>query len=146
MKVAYPTIFTEVETNILIEIPDLQILTEANEEGKNKKGLAEAVEMARDAIGIYCIHMEDEGKEFINPSKIQEIDITTSTFYENGKTFVSIVDVDLSVYRQKNDFKMIRRNVTLPNWLNKEAEAAHINVSRVLQEALISKLNINKIV
>ena len=26
------------------------------------------------------------------------------------------------------------------------AEAAHINVSRVLQEALISKLNINKIV
>lgn len=32
MKVAYPTIFTDVGKNILIEVPDLGILTEANEE------------------------------------------------------------------------------------------------------------------
>ena len=36
MKVAYPTIFTDVGKNILIEVPDLGILTEANEEGKRK--------------------------------------------------------------------------------------------------------------
>ena len=36
MKTVYPVIFTEVDTNILIEIPDLGILTEANEEGKDK--------------------------------------------------------------------------------------------------------------
>ncbi len=144
MKVAYPTIFTEDETNILIEVPDLGILTEANEEGKKKGTLAEAVAMARDAIGLYCITMEDHGKELINPSKIHEIDISVSTFYEEGKTFVSIVDVDLAVYRQKNEMKMVRRNVTLPNWLNREAEAAHINVSRVLQEALMSTLNLIK--
>lgn len=144
MKIAYPTIFTEVETNILIEVPDLGILTEANSEGKPKKDLADAVAMARDAIGLHCIYMEDEGKDLVNPSKIQEIDVTASTFYEDGKTFASIVDVDLSAYRRKNDLKMVRRNVTLPNWLNREVEAAHINVSGVLQEALMSKLNLNK--
>ena len=32
MKVAYPTIFTETDTNILIEIPDLGIFTESNSE------------------------------------------------------------------------------------------------------------------
>ena len=89
---------------------------------------------------------EDKDEEIACPSKIQEIDAKSSTFYEDGKTFVSIVDVDLIVYRQKNDMKMVRRNVTLPNWLNREAEAAHINVSRVLQEALMSKLNISKMI
>lgn len=36
MKVTYPVIFTDVNTNILVEVPDLGILTEANEEGKGK--------------------------------------------------------------------------------------------------------------
>ena len=36
MKMTYPVIFTEVDTNILIEVPDLEILTEANEEGGRK--------------------------------------------------------------------------------------------------------------
>ena len=40
---------------------------------------------------------------------------------------------------------MVRRNVTLPNWLNIEAEKAHINVSRVLQEALMNTLGVNQI-
>ena len=146
MKVAYPTIFTETDTNILIEIPDLGIFTEANSEDLKKGNLADAVAMARDAIGLYCISKEDNEEEIVCSSRIQDIDVTSSTFYEDGKTFVSIVDVDLCVYRQKNDMKMVRRNVTLPNWLNREAEAAHINVSRVLQEALMSKLNISKLI
>lgn len=33
-------------------------------------------------------------------------------------------------------------DVTLPNWLNIEAEKAHINVSKVLQEALKEKLQV----
>ncbi len=144
MKIAYPTIFTEVDDNILIEVPDLSILTEANDAAKKKGSWADVVAMARDAIGLCCIVREDDGKELVSPSKIQEIDITRSTFYEDGKSFVSIVDVDLTVYRRKNDMKMVRRNVTLPNWLNREAEAAHINVSRVLQEALMSTLGIAK--
>ena len=144
MKVVYPVIFTETEKNILIEVPDLNILTEANQEGKKKGSLADAVAMARDAIGLKCISMEDEGIEMIAATGLSDIDICNGVFYEDGKSFASIVDVDLVSYRQKNDMKMVRRNVTLPNWLNKEAEAAHLNVSRVLQEALMSKLNISK--
>lgn len=52
MKGAYPVIFTDVDTNILVEVPDLGILTEANEEGKAKGTIADAIEMARDAIGL----------------------------------------------------------------------------------------------
>ena len=68
MKVAYPVIFTDVDTNILIEVPDLGIITEANEEGKAKGTMADAIMMARDAIGINCIEAEDNGKKIIKPS------------------------------------------------------------------------------
>ena len=140
MKVAYPVIFTDVDTNILIEVPDLDIITEANEEGKRKGTMADAIMMARDAIGIKCINAEDEGKKLAKPSQISNLDILNSTFYEEGKTIISLVDVDLAAYRRMLDNKTVRRNVTLPNWLNQEAEKAHINVSKVLQEALMAKL------
>jgi post-segregation antitoxin (ccd killing protein) len=50
------------------------------------------------------------------------------------------VDIDFSEYRKKIDNKTIRRNVALPSWLNYEAEHSGINVSRTLQEALITTL------
>lgn len=42
------------------------------------------------------------------------------------------------------DNKTVRRNVTIPNWLNQEAEKAHINISKVLQEALMSRLGVSR--
>ena len=40
--------------------------------------------------------------------------------------------------------KTVRRNVSLPSWLNKEAEDAGLNVSKALQEVLIDKLQIEQ--
>ena len=142
MKVTYPVIFTDVETNILIEVPDLGIFTEANEEGMPKGSMADAIMMARDAIGISCIEAEDCGETVNLPTEFASVDITKGTFYKEGKSYASLVDVDLVVYRRMLDNKTVRRNVTLPNWLNQEAEKAKVNVSKVLQEALIAKLGV----
>lgn len=57
---------------------------------------------------------------------------------------VSLVDVDFVEYRKQIDNKMVRRNVTLPNWLNKEVEKAGINVSNTLQETLMDRLNVSR--
>ena len=54
-------------------------------------------------------------------------------------------DVDFKIYRKIMDNKSVRRNVALPNWLNREAEQAHINVSKVLQKALMEVLGLNKL-
>lgn len=144
MKVAYPVIFTDMDTNILIEVPDLGILTEANEEGKTKGTMADAIMMARDAIGISCIETEDKGNKIPEASNMLQIDISRGTFFEDGKSILSLVDVDLVAYRRMIDNKAVRRNVTLPNWLNQEAEKSHINVSKVLQEALMAKLGVSR--
>lgn len=51
-----------------------------------------------------------------------------------------MVDIDFTEYSRRNETKSVRRNVTLPSWLNQEADRAKINVSKVLQDALLLKL------
>jgi hypothetical protein len=137
MKKVYPVIFTQTKTAVLVEIPDMEILTEGTD-------LENAIEMARDAIGLKGITIQDEGIELPSASRLEDIDIRKGTFAEEGKGIVSLVDIDFNVYRRKMDNKTVRRNVTLPNWLNQEAEAANINVSKVLQDALMQKLNVSR--
>lgn len=136
-KRVYPTIFTPVDGAILVEVPDLEILTEG-------KDYADAVTMARDAIGLKGISLEDAKLPIPEPSDIADVKASKGTFADEGEGYVSLVDIDFMAYRRKIDTKMVRRNVTLPNWLNQEAEAAHINVSKLLQEALMSRLGVNK--
>ncbi|MCM1400368.1 MAG: hypothetical protein NC225_12935 [Clostridium sp.] len=61
-----------------------------------------------------------------------------------SKGVLTYVDVNFSEYRKKVDTKTVRRNVALPSWLNYEAEQSGINVSRVLQEALMEVLNVKR--
>ena len=144
MKVAYPVIFTETKDNILIEVPDLKIYTEANGAEEEKGPMADAIMMARDAFGLHCITAVDNKASLEEPSAVSDIEVEKGVFAEEGKGFVSLVDVDLVSYRRAIENKSVRRNVTLPYWLNAEAEAAHINVSKVLQEALMSVLEVSR--
>ena len=98
---------------------------------------------ARYAVGVTGISMEDHGEVLPPPSCISEIDVSNSTFSSEGNSFLSMIDVDFSEYRRKIDMKTVRRNVALPSWLNYEADKAGINVSRVLQEALMNVLNVS---
>lgn len=102
--------------------------------------MIDGIEMARDAIGLYCMTAEDKKEMIPEPSDIKEI--TEGEFKKEGESIVTLVDIDLEMYRKKHDNKMVRGNVTLPNWLNVEADQANINVSKVLQEALIEKLEL----
>lgn len=135
MKNVYPVFFTKTDDCILIEVPDFSILTE----GTN---MNDAIDMARDAIELKCVSMEDANEIIPNPSEISDLDITKGTFFAEGNTIISFVDIDSAVYRKKIDTKTVRRNVALPSWLNYEAEQAGVNVSRILQEALISTLKL----
>ena len=91
MKVAYPVIFTDVDTNILIEVPDLEILTEANEEGKPKGTLADAIMMARDAIGITCIEKEDKGEDVKEPSLLKILTFHSLPLQEKERTLFQLL-------------------------------------------------------
>lgn len=137
MKKMYPVIFTKTNDGYLIEVPDLEILTQGTD-------IENAFEMARDAISITIVSLEDNNEPVPVPSKLEDVDVACSTFADCGKGFISIVDTDISEYRRKVDTKPVRRNVSLPGWLNYAADSAGINVSRVLQDALIDTLHIER--
>lgn len=139
MKRAYPTFIAECGTDYLVYVPDMDIFTEGHD-------LEDAIEMARDAIGLKGISLEDDRIEIPEASGYQEAvakakEDTEDFDYTEG--ILTMVDVDFVVYRRRMDNKSVRRNVTLPNWLNQEAEAANLNVSKVLQEALMERLAIS---
>ena len=109
--------------------------------------MADAIEMARDAIGLKGVDYEDDGKEVPVPSTVDaavEKAKEDTEIFDYSTGIVTFVDIDFASYRRRMENKTVRRNVTLPNWLNVEAEKAHINVSRVLQEALMVKLNVSR--
>jgi len=129
MKAAYPIVLTSDEKWMLVYVPDFDINTEGRD-------LADAMEMARDAIGLMGITMEDDGKPLPAPSDLRAVAA------EHTEGVVSLVDVDFTEYRRANDMRTVRRNVSLPQWLNVQADKAGINVSAVLQKALKAELGI----
>lgn len=129
MKAAYPIVMSKGAKYIIVFVPDFNI----NTQGKN---YAEAMEMARDAIGLVGIDMEDKNVKLPRPSEIESI------LKEQVTDVVTLVDVDFAEYRRKNDLRAVRRNVSLPSWLNAEAEKAGLNVSAVLQAALKRELRL----
>lgn len=128
MKVVYPIILTPAERGYVVYVPDLEI----NTEGEN---LADAIEMARDAIGLWGITWEDMG------NKIPQASGTMLRPAENE--LVTLVDIDFAAYRRANDMRTVRKNVTLPSWLNDLAEKNGVNFSQVLQEGLKERLQVS---
>ncbi|MBR0443661.1 MAG: type II toxin-antitoxin system HicB family antitoxin [Clostridia bacterium] len=131
MKQAYPIILTQGEKFIVVDIPDFDIGTQGID-------IADALAMARDAIGLVGIDMEDDGEALPTPSELTAVQLA------NAGAIVTLVDVDFAEYRRKSDLRSVKKNCTIPSWLNVEAEKAGINFSAVLQNALKQELRITE--
>ena len=130
MKSAYPIVMTQGKEFIVVFVPDFNINTQG-------KDVPDAIEMARDAIGLMGIDMEDDGEGLPKPSSLTSIQSSAP-----DGSIVSLVDVDFTEYRRQNDMRAVKKNCTIPSWLNAAAERAGINFSATLQTALKKELGI----
>ena len=128
MKQAYPVIITKDKDFFVASIPDF-------ETGPQGESLAEAIEMARDAIGMCGCYMQDEKKDIPIPTDIGNVT-------KEASDILTLVDVDFDEYRKKHEMRTVRKNVTIPSWLNEEAESANINFSALLQKAIKAELHL----
>ena len=127
MKYVYPAIFTPVNTGYDVYIQDLPHCRTCGDT------LAEAMDMAEDAAAMWLAHTEDAGQQIPKPSE---------TLPYKAPQFINLVKADTDEWRRANDNRAVRKNLTIPAWLNHQAEAAHVNFSSVLQEALKAHLGI----
>lgn len=120
----YPAIFRKEEDAFWVKFPDL--------EGCQSFGntLEETMELAQEALGLYIASKLDNNENINKASDIKDI--------ESKDGFVSYVSTEVNKYRKKT--KAIKKTLTVPEWLNEEAERNHINFSSVLQKALMEEL------
>jgi len=129
MKLVYPVCFyLEEDGSYSVDVPDLLGCVT---QGGN---LANAIEMAIDAASGWILSTLEDGEELPKPSKIEDIKLE----YENG--MVNYVMLDIDSYAEKHGDKAIRKNLTIPAWLNTIAEKHNVNFSHVLQNALQAEL------
>lgn len=128
----YPVILSKNGDGYFVTVPDFTI----NTEGKN---IADAIAMARDAIGINVLQLQDEEKVVPEPYS-RYFQMSTDVDKCRNDDILTLVDVDISNYRKRHDNRTVKKNCTIPYRLNADAEKAGINFSQLLQEALKQKL------
>jgi predicted RNase H-like HicB family nuclease len=125
MKKVYPALFHPEDEGYSVSFPDLPgCITEGDD-------LAEAIDMAQEALGVFLAYMLDNEREIPEPSPIAGLDP------EDG--FLSYVSADVNKYRQNG--KSVKKTLTIPEWLNIKAEKAGVNFSKALQNALEATLS-----
>jgi predicted RNase H-like HicB family nuclease len=127
---AYPIILSKgKQAAYVVFIPDFEINTQGD-------SLAHAIDMAKDAVEMMGVCLQDNHEPIPAPSDIAKIKVS-------GSEIKTLVAVDFDEYRKKTETKTVRKNLTIPSWLNQEAEKAGINFSAVLQNALKEQLGLS---
>lgn len=132
MKLIYPAVlypFSDNSGGYTVEVPDLPgCVTEGAD-------LAEALAMGVDAASGWVLDELENGNPAPRASAYNDI-----TPREGG--LVNLLVLDMDAYAEKYGNKAVRKNLTIPAWLNTVAEANNINFSSVLQDALIQVLHV----
>lgn len=143
MLSAYPACFIKSpgDDGYSVVFPDLNDLATCG------KDLEEAFSMAVDCLAGYLYTNQQEGgTPAAAPSPLGSIDANAVARKLGEDTpveaFTNMVTVDVGEYAKVHFEKYVRKNVTIPAWMNEAAMAQRINFSQLLQEALRKRLSL----
>lgn len=122
-KYVYPAVYhPNGDGTVTVTFPDLEgCVTEG-------KSLENALYMAQDALTQWIAAAVDTGWTVAPPSGIGSIVCAPGEF-------VSLVRAEVK------DSRAVKRTVSLPKWMDEQAAAAGLSLSRVLQDALSQRFN-----
>ncbi len=121
----YPAIIHE-EEGYWIEFPDL--------EGCQTVGdtLEELMSNAQEALGLYLVSLIENDQPVPAASDLAILDA--------GGNITTYITVDVDKYRR--DTKAVKKMLSIPAWLAKEADDQNLSLSKILQDALKERLNL----
>lgn len=124
MRYVYTAIFEPREDGgYLVNVPDVPGCVTSG------KDLADSMDMARDALSGCLCSAEDHDFPIAPPRLPDAISVPDGAF-------AALVDADTNQYRAETDNHRVRKNVSIPAWMELRAERAGISLSQVLQDAL----------
>jgi len=125
MKLTYPACFNKDDASdgYAVTVPDLPGCVSGG------GTLADAILMATDAASGWVLDELEDGKAIPPASALEDV-------RPDSDGFVNMLVLDMDAYAEKYGNKAVRKNLTIPAWLNTFAESNHVNFSQVLQESL----------
>ena len=125
----FPAVFDYADDGISIEFPDLPGCLPCADT------VDEAVKNAKEALMLHLYGMEQDNEDIPDATAVNEIKV------ESNQAII-LVDVFMPPFREKQKTRFVKKTLSIPSWLNAEAEHCGINFSAVLQEALKQQLQI----
>ena len=135
MLSSYPACFyKENDSGYSVIFPDLNHLATCGDT------LDEAMNMAVDCLAGYLYAARKDGEKPAEPSDVDAIDVN-SEYDDYAEAFISVITVDVDEYADTHFEKNVRKNCTIPKWLNDAAIAQNVDFSKVLVNALMERMN-----
>lgn len=127
-KMFYPALFHKAEEGgFWVSFPDIpECLTQGDD-------MTQAYEMAVEALGLALVCREKEHQpipEITDPTVIDP----------EPDSFLVVIEFDMLSYKKRTSSRAVKKTLSIPEWLNEAAMAMDLNFSQILQEALISKI------
>ena len=128
----FPCIFIYNDAGISIYFPDIDGCVSHGDNENN------AFYNAKEALSLHMFGMEQDGDEIPSPSELRNIQL-----HDNQQAV--LIEVFMPPFRAKQANKYVKKTLTIPEWLNLEAERAGVNFSQVLQTGLKEYLHLTNV-
>lgn len=129
----YHAIFTYEDDGVHVVFPDLPGCITI---GKDEE---EAIRMAKEAVSLHIYGMEQDKEPIPEPSSMKKL--AEEEVLEPNESFY-LVEAFMPPFREKQNKRFVKKTLSIPYWLNVEAERQGINFSHTLQNAIKQQLNI----
>jgi len=130
VKYVYPAVFVpENKGGFSVHFPDIPMGATQGE------SIIECMDAAEMFLGDALCFIEDEKREI--PKITAMADVIAS-----DKDIVTLISVDTMEYRRKYESKAVKKTLTIPAWLNRQAEKENAPFSQILQQGLKDYLQI----
>lgn len=127
MKGTYAAIFTPKNGRVYVRLPDLPGCVTSGD------SYEDAFNMAMDAANLWMADLVDRKELVPKPTPMNQI------VRDDGDTLM-LIQIDTAEYLRRTESRAVRRTVSIPSWMDMEAQQKGISLSRVLQDALSAKL------
>lgn len=129
MRLIYPAIFypCKEKEGYTVEIPDLPGCVSEGD------SLADAIVMGTDAASGWVLDELEDGKPVPEASTLADLKVE-----EGG--IINLLVLDMDSYAEKYGEKAVRKNITIPAFMNTFLEENGFSLSKIAQDAIGQKM------
>ena len=127
----YAAILSYDDDGISIEFPDIPGCFSCADTTE------EAAKNAREALGLHLWGMEKDNDELPTPTDISLLKL-------EAKQVPLLVEAFMPPIRERQNNRFVKKTLSIPAWLNAEAERVGVNFSQLLQTSLKEHIGVSQ--